>query len=129
MTPLLLGAAIAATSPAGTWVTEDGTALVRIEPCGSSICGSVERIIATGPDVPQTDVHNPSPALRERPLLGLEVLSGFQWTGSEWTGGRIYDPKTGKTYRSKLSLAPEGSLRVSGCVLFVCETQLWKPAR
>lgn len=129
MTPLLIRAAIAATSLTGTWVTEDGTAMVRIEPCASSICGSVEHIVAKGPDVPLTDVHNPSPALRERPLLGLQVLSGFQWTGSEWTGGRIYDPKSGKTYRSKLSLAPDGSLRVSGCVLFVCETQHWRPAR
>lgn len=122
-------AAVATPSPIGTWMTQDRTALVRVESCASSICGTVAEVLARQPGVPQTDVHNPDAMLRSRPIIGLQVLGGFKWSGGEWTGGRIYDPKTGKTYHSRLSVNSDGSLRVSGCVLFVCETQRWTQAR
>jgi uncharacterized protein (DUF2147 family) len=124
----LLAAAVAASIPNGAWLTQDGSALVRVEPCGSSICGTVAGVLAKGPGIPRTDVHNPDPALRSRPLVGLAVLGGFTWSGREWTNGHIYDPKTGKTYRSRLSVSPDGSLKVSGCVLFICQNQRWTAA-
>jgi uncharacterized protein (DUF2147 family) len=128
MSAMLLAAlAIGASAPEGTFVTEDGSALVRIEPCGSSLCGTVARILSKGPGIPVTDVHNPDRRLRSRPLLGLAVLGGFKPSGGQWTGGRIYDPKSGKTYRSTLSVNADGSLKVSGCVLFICQTQRWRP--
>ena len=130
MTSLLLAAAAAAIfSPVGTWITEDGSAQVRIEPCNQSLCGTVAKVLANEPGIPQTDVHNPNRQLRPRPLVGLPILSGFTRGGQQWTGGQIYDPKTGRTYRSKLSVATDGSLNVSGCVLFICESQRWRPAR
>ena len=129
MSVALLALAAAATSPVGSWVTEDGTAEVTIVQCGQSLCGTVAEVLAVQPGIPQTDVHNPKPALRERPLRGLAVLQGFIWSGTQWTGGTIYDPKSGKTYRSKLSMNADGTLRVSGCVLFICENQRWTPAR
>jgi uncharacterized protein (DUF2147 family) len=124
---VLLAALAAATSPVGSWLTEDGSALVSIAPCGRSLCGSVSRVLAVQPGIPDTDVHNPRAELRSRPLLGLPILDGFSWSGTQWTGGSIYDPKTGKTYRSRLAMNRDGSLRVSGCVLFICETQRWTP--
>jgi uncharacterized protein (DUF2147 family) len=129
MSAAFLAFAAAATSPLGSWVTEDGRAEVAISQCGHSLCGTVAKVLAVEPGIPQTDVHNPKPELRQRPLRGLSVLQGFSWSGTQWTGGTIYDPKTGKTYRSKLSMNPDGTLRVSGCVLFICETQRWAPAR
>ena len=124
----LLVAAAAASTPNGTFVTQDGTAVVRIEPCGTSLCGRVAEVLNRQPGIPQTDVHNPNAQLRLRPLVGLPILSGFRWDGQQWTGGQIYDPKTGRTYRSKLSVAPDGSVNVSGCVLIICERQRWRPA-
>jgi uncharacterized protein (DUF2147 family) len=124
----LLLVAASATAPSGTFVTQDGTALVRVEPCGASICGRVAEVLNRQPGIPHTDVHNPDPQLRSRPLVGLPILGGFIWSGQQWTGGQIYDPKSGRTYRSKLSVAPDGSLSVSGCVLFICQSQRWRPA-
>ena len=124
---IALLAALAASTPNGTFVTEDGTALVRVEPCGTSICGRVSEVLNRAPGIPRTDVHNPNPKLRARQLVGLPMLGGFTWNGQQWTGGRIYDPKTGRTYRSKLSVGTDGSLSVSGCVLFICQNQRWRP--
>jgi vitamin B12 transporter len=40
--------------------------------------------------------------------------------------GRAYDPKTGKSYKAKLRPNPDGTLTVTGCVLFICQSQTWR---
>ncbi len=49
---------------------------------------------------PKLDTKNPDPALRSRPVLGLNMLSHFVYDkgDEEWKDGEIYDPKHGKTY-------------------------------
>jgi uncharacterized protein (DUF2147 family) len=125
----LASAGAAASDVAGDWVTADRSALVRIAPCGSQTCGTVVRVIARGPNVPRNDVNNPDRAKRSRPLVGLRVLTGFAAAKTGWAGGRAYDPKSGRTYKAKLSLNRDGSLAVTGCVLFVCKTQRWTRVR
>jgi len=122
---MLLAGSGAGPAIAGDWLTADRTAVVRIAPCGPRMCGSIARVLARGPDVPRTDVNNPDKALRSRPLVGLKVLSNFSPDGARWTGGRAYDPKTGRSYRARLSRNADGSLTVTGCVLFVCKSQRW----
>ena len=129
---LALFAAIALAAPAtvaGDWVNQDRSALVRVAPCGPQLCGTVLRVLARGPGVPTTDVNNPDPRLRAHPLVGLRVLSGFARAGSRWTGGRAYDPKSGRSYRSTVELNRDGTLKVTGCVLFICRSQAWTRAR
>ena len=53
---------------------------------------------------PGKDIKNPVAALRERALLGLELLSNFEWHDDEYSGGKIYDPESGKTYDCKMAL-------------------------
>ncbi len=122
---LASSAAVPATDIAGLWVTDDDKGLVKIEPCGAKLCGRIVRVLDTGADVPKTDVHNPNPRLRARSLAGLLTLWDFNRSGSTWTGGRAYDPKSGKSYRSSLARNPDGSLKLTGCVLFICESRRW----
>ena len=123
-TPLL-----AAPQPiAGRWITQDGDALVQIGPCGRALCGTVARFLVPPPGgAKQGDINNPDPALRARPLLGLAVLSGFVADGATWRG-RIYDPKSGKSYRSVLRRRDAQTLEVKGCIGPFCQTQLWRRA-
>src|SRR5882724_13581301 len=116
MLALLALASLANSAPniTGDWVTADRNAVVRIASCGIQKCGTVVRVLARGPAVPQTDLNNPDAALRSRPFVGLKVLSGFTAEASAWVNGRAYDPKTGRTYNAKLSLNPDGSLTVTG---------------
>jgi uncharacterized protein (DUF2147 family) len=120
-------ASLATSAPniTGDWVTADRNAVVRIASCGIQTCGTIVRVLVRGPTVPQTDVNNPDAALRSRPFVGLKVLSGFTEEASAWVNGRAYDPKTGRTYNGKLSLNTDGSLAVTGCVLFFCKSQRW----
>ena len=73
-----LSAAAAAPSVEGLWRTDDGSAVVEIAACGQQMCGRIARVLATGADVPRTDVNNPDPARRTRQLVGLLILSGFE---------------------------------------------------
>ncbi|HEV2817145.1 MAG TPA: DUF2147 domain-containing protein [Allosphingosinicella sp.] len=122
-------AAGAAAPIEGLWLTEDGKGVVRIGPCGRQLCGWIARVLDRGPGVPTRDVRNPDPRLRARPILGLPILSGFTASGARWTGGHAYDPKSGRSYRTTLSLNRDGSLAVTGCVTFICQTKRWTRAR
>ena len=124
-----LSGAAAAPSIEGLWRTDDGKALVRIAACGQRMCGTIARVLDTSPDVPRTDVNNPDRNRRNRPIVGLQILSGFTGGPTEWTGGQAYDPKSGSSYKSSLRLNADGSLRVTGCVLFVCRSKRWTRSR
>lgn len=65
---------------------------------------------------PKVDLENPDPDLRDRPILGLVIVEGFTPDGpGRWSGGTIYDPENGKTYRCKARLK-DGTLLVRGYV-------------
>ena len=66
--------------------------------------------------------------LRNRTILGMNILTGFKSDGKEWKG-QIYDPKSGKTYRSIVYKGPSGNLVVKGCIGPFCQAQTWTPAR
>lgn len=110
----------------GHWRTSNGNAIVAIERCGSQACGRIETVLDQA--APRTDVNNPDPALRTRPLAGTRVLSGFTPDGHNWRGGRAYDPKSGRSYAAKMTVAEDGRLALTGCILFLCKTQYWTRA-
>ena len=122
------GPALAADPVEREWLVEDGSGKIRVGPCpgkADRMCGVVTW--GTKP-ADSKDVHNPDPALRNRILLGLMLLSDFKPVSpGRWTGGRIYDPASGKTYDSKMAVTGKGALKVQGCILIVCEAQIWTP--
>ncbi len=124
---LLPASAFAAEPVTGRWITDDGKAIVTIGHCGTTVCGQISRILAATPKGPPVDEHNPDPTLRERPILGLQVLSGFTADGDAWHG-RIYSPEEGKSYRSIMRRAAPDTIEVKGCIAFFCKTQTWQRA-
>lgn len=121
-------AAMAATPVTGTWITEGGKAMVRIEPCGDAICGRIVKVLLREPGKPTTDIANPDPTKRNNPIEGTFILTGFKDAGALWKG-KIYNPDSGKTYNAKLTRNADGTLKVEGCVAFLCRGPIWTPAR
>jgi len=109
----------------GSWLTDDHKGVVRISACGDQLCGRIAQVLDRTPGVPRTDVNNPDQRLRARPLVGLLTLWGFRRAGTAWEGGHAYDPKSGRSYRSTLALEANGTLKVTGCVLFICQARHW----
>ncbi|MEO6091488.1 MAG: DUF2147 domain-containing protein [Novosphingobium sp.] len=107
----------------GRWLTDDRSAIIRIDPCGRSLCGVIEQVL--DPRAPGRDINSPDRSHRSRPLVGTTVLSGFHLAGAFWTGGRAYDPKSGRSYRSMLAVQPDRRLKLTGCVLVLCRSRFW----
>jgi uncharacterized protein (DUF2147 family) len=92
---------------------------VMVEDCGSKVCGSLywlkKPLSSNG--LPKRDKHNPNEALRDRPLCGLQILTGFQPANDAlWQDGEIYNPDDGLTFSSTMKLSPEGTLKIRGYV-------------
>jgi len=64
---------------------------------------------------PRKDNLNPNEALRKRDILGIELLTNFNYEDGTYTDGNIYDPKSGKTYNCKMTLNGD-ELNVRGYV-------------
>jgi uncharacterized protein (DUF2147 family) len=131
----LAGAAMALVAPAsaadpitGRWITEDRDAVITIAPCGANLCGKISKFLVAPPQgVNQRDVNNPDKSKRSRKLLGTPVLTSFSEDGDLWRG-RIYDPKSGKDYRSVIRRTSASKLEVKGCLGPFCQTQNWTRA-
>lgn len=118
--------AAAAEPIAGRWLTAEKDAMITIGKCGAATCGRISKFLIPLPNgSEQRDINNPDPAKKTRKLLGLPVLSGFAEEASLWCG-RIYDPKSGKSYRSVIRRKGPDTLEVKGCISFICQTQIWK---
>ena len=101
----------------GTWINGDGDGLIAVRVEGARISATILGSSGDPVDRPKTDVNNPDPMLRSRPLIGLELFKGFRYDGDgEWSGGTIYDPNNGKTYRCKLKLVGPDALKVRGFI-------------
>src|SRR5262245_14646778 len=106
-----------AATPVGLWYAEGGAAQVAIEPCGEALCGRVVwlRSPLDEDGCELRDRHNPEPGLRNRPVVGLEVLRGLSpRADGTWSDGRIYDPGSGNTYTCFASLENANRLRLRG---------------
>jgi uncharacterized protein (DUF2147 family) len=96
----------------GEWWTESKDAKIMIYKTGDQFCG---RISWTS-DPNEKDGNNPDPALRSRKMVGLDMISGFKFKGSEWINGKIYDPESGKTYSCKMWMNGKDVLFVKGYI-------------
>lgn len=121
--------------PADLWRDPDMGVDIATYDCedhAGKLCGRITRVPDTGA---QTDEKNPDPTQRARPLLGLEILQGFEpvapgrWEGGGDFGrrpGRIYVPANGDTlgdHRNRYQLVIEGdtlTISIANCRLLDC---------
>ena len=104
----------------GAWMTAGGESKVEVYRCDSvTYCGKI--IWLRDPlkeGKPVTDDKNPEDSLKSRPVLGLQILRGFTYAGDRvWSGGKIYDPKSGNDYSAKMTLVDEQNLDLRGFVV------------
>ena len=109
----------------GSWNTDGGDSRLELYRCGEKICGKIiwlkvpNYIDSTDGPVGTTKVDrkNPDPALRNRPILGLQVMKGLTVKGdNRWGNGTCYDPETGKSYKCKMRLASPDRLELRGYI-------------
>jgi len=124
-----------ATSPApiaGAWLTDDGASKVEVSigkaPNGDTeLSGKVVWLKEPMRDgKPLSDLKNEDAALRQRPLMGLQILSGFKpGSNGQWVGGTVYAPRAGKSFPAVLSLASDGRLQLKIDAGLLSKTDYW----
>lgn len=124
---------LAAAAPApqdvyGLWLTEAGSAHVEIADCGDGTpCGELVWVDPESGALDH-DANNPDPAMTERALIGIRLLGDFEAHENGWRRGEIYDPESGRTYRSMIRRKDADALEVKGCFGPICRSQTWTPA-
>ena len=78
----------------GEWLSQEKDGKISIYKQGDKFYGK----ISWGKTPGRKDTNNPEAKLKNRDLIGLVILNDFKYTGSAWEDGKIYDPKSGKTY-------------------------------
>ena len=119
-------------TPAGLWqtVNESGQreALVRITEIDGELFGRVVTVFSPPASSPNPLCEECPGDLKNKPVVGLQILSGMRWVGERYSGGQILDPDTGAVYRCTLRVVDEGrTLEVRGFIgisLFG-RTQTW----
>ena len=94
-------------SPLGVWLTEEKEGKVRIEQCGTNLCGY--------------SVDSKTNQNGEQVLINMKPGKDQKWSG------RILDPNNGSTYDSTIALKGTDRLRVQGCAFggMFCGGQTW----
>ncbi|MEY3979027.1 MAG: hypothetical protein RLZZ375_456 [Pseudomonadota bacterium] len=133
---LLLGALLtaqASDSPVGLWRTIDDKtgkekSLVRVIEVNGEFKASIEKLFRE-PHEEQNPNCDKCPGDRKnKPVLGMTIMTGLKKTGGEYEGGEILDPANGKIYRCKMWTAEGGKkLNVRGFVgvAVLGRTQVW----
>ena len=114
----------------GYWLTPGS--IVKIENCDTYVCAKIETIFVDDGQDPKLilDENNRDKALRSRAIVRINILSGFlikDVKQREFKGGRIYDPRRGREFKSNLHLKEDGNLEVEGCLAFICDSEEWLP--
>ncbi len=55
---------------------------------------------------------------KNKPILGMDILTGLKKDGEEWSGGKILDPKNGKEYQCYITLENNDKLKIRGYIGF-----------
>ena len=120
------GAPALASPAAGVWRSPEDQAQIEIYDCGSSLCGRILTSSQLAAEPGLKDIKNHDPALRERPLKGLQIIEGFSGGPTHWKGGAIYRPTDGRAYSATVEVVDAATLKVTGCLMMgLCESETW----
>ncbi len=117
--PVALSLVLAQASPEqpsieGRWINPDRSVIVNVAPCEAALWGTVQ----WATEQAQQDARKGTPT-----LIGTQILTGLQQEGAVWKG-KLFVPD--QNLRAEAKIESDGQqLKVSGCVLGICKSQLW----
>lgn len=127
-------AAQTAASPDGYWKTidDDGVtprSVVQLWTASGKVWGKIVKLYRQ-PDEERDPVCDVCEGgLKNKRVVGMQILNGLTKDGDEWAGGTILDPKNGKSYKCYIALEEGGAkLKVRGFIGFslLGRTQYWQ---
>lgn len=129
--PIMLFAEVTNDRIEGVWFNGEKTSKIEIfETKNGDFAGRIIWLKTPNNEqgVPKVDNKNPDAKLQKRPLMNMVILSGLTIDGkTKYKSGKIYDPKSGKTYSAKAELVNNNTLSLRGFigVSLVGKTDTW----
>jgi uncharacterized protein (DUF2147 family) len=102
-------------TPVGLWKTIDDVtgkprSLVRIQKQGDSYQALIEKILPIEGVVDEPNCLKCEGDKKDKPVVGLQIMWDMKADGdTKLDGGRILDPKNGKTYKCSVHLEGDGN--------------------
>lgn len=107
----------------GTWLHPENGSHVEMYKCGEGLCAKIVKVV----DGQKVDDKNADTAKRNRPIVGLVIMSDAKKSGTGGWSGMLYNRADGKTYSGTISVKSKDSLDLTGCTAVVlCKTTTWK---
>ena len=103
----------------GKWIATDKSVAVEVYKISNQFRAKViwfdENLGSGIPMEQRIDDENPNPKLRDRKILGLEILNGLTYDSNtkSWENGKIYDATSGRYWDSSAKMH-QGLLKVRG---------------
>jgi len=94
----------------GEWINEEKDTRIEIYKEGEEYFGRLlwsEDLYEADGKTSRKDVRNTNEKLRGRNLLHVNLLNNFVFSEDLWDDGKMYDPKSGKTYHCLIRLRQE----------------------
>jgi uncharacterized protein (DUF2147 family) len=139
---LLLSAGIAMAAndtPVGTWkqiddVSGKAKSIIEVTESNGQLQAKVVKLLNRSPEDIARDGAVPKCTKcdgerKDQPIEGMNIMWGVSKDDDVWDGGKIIDPKSGKTYKVKLTLKDGGQkLDVHGYIGFALlgRSQTWE---
>ena len=116
----------------GKWVTIDDKtnkkkSIVELYRKDGKLYGKIKYLYPREVREPNAKCKECTDDRKNKPLLGLQLVRGLKWDGSQWHGGTIVDPEDGKIYKVKMWLDSKNknNLNVRGYIGPFFRTQKW----
>lgn len=102
----------------GKWMSSEKNLIVQVYKSGTDFKAKIIWF-KDDPSKPMeewTDKNNPDPSLRDRKILGMDILRNMKYDAgnNSWEDGMIYDAKHGKEWNASAYIDAHGLLRVRG---------------
>lgn len=114
----------------GQWTTiddEDGqpSSIISIEIVDNELTATIKELLTQPQDIL---CENCSGDKHNQPIVGMQIITNMKKNGSSWSGGKVLDPKNGKTYKCKVELEGKDKLKMRGYIGIPAlgRTQVWE---
>jgi len=118
-------------SPEGEWVTYDETtglekSIVQLRIVNGRLNGKISKIFVLSHEGENPICIRCKGDLKNRYILGMRIMWGFNNKAGKWFNGKILDPGNGVIYRSSALINQDGNLFVIGSWGPFFRTQIWE---
>jgi len=118
LTAMALASSAQSNSIDGLWLHPERAVIIRLQGCGSAMCGTVTWATARAQRDAKSGVEH---------LVGARLLTDFRENSNGIWKGKIFVPDYALHVTGKIQHLDANRLKVSGCTLggLICRSQVW----